>query len=52
MCILQASSHFFTNEVILVYEYSTTVLNFLLNAKKARNFEIIVLESETETLGK
>ncbi|CAD8112837.1 unnamed protein product [Paramecium sonneborni] len=47
-----ASTHFFTNEVLLVYEYSTTVLNFLLSAKKTRNFEIIVLESETETLGK
>ncbi|CAD8083362.1 unnamed protein product [Paramecium primaurelia] len=47
-----ASTHFFTNEVLLVYEYSTTVLNFLLSAKKTRNFEIIVLESETENLGK
>lgn len=44
--------HFFTNEVIMVYEYSTTVINFLLSMKKVRNLEIIVIESETEELGK
>jgi translation initiation factor eIF-2B subunit beta len=35
----------------MIYEYSTTVLNFLVYAKATRNLEIIVVENETTALG-
>ncbi|OMJ86022.1 hypothetical protein SteCoe_12523 [Stentor coeruleus] len=42
----QASTHIFSNEIILTYGYSSTVLQFLCSAKSTgRNFEVLVGES-------
>ncbi|OMJ84514.1 hypothetical protein SteCoe_14317 [Stentor coeruleus] len=42
----QASTHIFSNEIIMTYGYSSTVLEFLCSAKSVgRNFEVLVGES-------
>jgi translation initiation factor 2B subunit (eIF-2B alpha/beta/delta family) len=63
---VQASSHINSNEIIVTYGYSTTILNFLLAVDKSRlifnkfsllkinnirNFEVIIVESSYNQTG-
>ncbi|EGR31060.1 hypothetical protein IMG5_118380 [Ichthyophthirius multifiliis] len=46
-----SATHINSNEVIITYGYSYTVKVFLINAKKQRDFEVIVFEQENSTNG-
>ncbi|KAL4510077.1 hypothetical protein ABPG72_010270 [Tetrahymena utriculariae] len=46
-----AANHINSGEVILTYGYSETIKLFLIDAKKQRNFEVIVLEGECKQSG-
>ena len=41
----QSIEHIHSRDVVLVYGYSITVLEFLVDAKKLRNFEVVVCET-------